>query len=95
MTELWEGVEINMNFLVHFGGKLMKDFNNSNNYKNIQSPVLIVTGKYDFGCPYYLWEDFKDIIPNFSLIIYENAGHNPMLEIPDDFTRDVLEWVKN
>ena len=95
MTELWEGVEINMNFLDHFWGNLMEDFNNTDNYKKIQSPVLIVAGKYDFGCPYYLWEDLKNIIPNFTLKVYENAGHNPMLEIPDEFTKDLLVWVKN
>lgn len=95
LTEMWEGVELNMNFLNHYGGNLMKDFNNTDNYKNIQSPVLIVAGKYDFGAPYYLWDDLKDIIPDFTLKVYENAGHNPMLEIPDEFTRNILEWVKN
>ncbi len=92
---MWEGVELNMNFLNHYYGNLMKDFNNIDNYKNIQSPVLIISGKYDFGAPYYLWDDLKDIIPDFTLKVYENAGHNPMLEIPDEFTRNILEWVKN
>lgn len=95
MTELWEDTEINMNFLNHFWGKLMKDFNNTDNYKNIQSPVLIIAGKYDFGAPYYLWDDLKNIIPDFTLKVYENAGHNPMLEIPKEFTKTIVEWIKS
>ena len=95
MTELWEGIEINMNFLNHFWGKLMKDFNNTDNYKNIQSPVLIIAGKYDFGAPYYLWDDLKNIIPDFTLKVYENAGHNPMLEIPKEFTKTIVEWIES
>ena len=54
---LWEGVDINMNFLNHYWGKLMKDFDNTDNYNNIQAPVLIIAGKYDYRAPYYLWHD--------------------------------------
>jgi proline iminopeptidase len=92
-TEFWEGVEINMNFLNHYYGKLMNDFDNSDQYKSIKAPVIVVTGKYDFGAPYYLWEEFIDIIPDFTLKVYNNAGHNPFMEIPQDFTQDLLQWV--
>ena len=84
-----------MNFLNHFWGKLMKDFDNTDNYKNIQAPVLIIAGKYDYGAPYYLWGDLKDIIPNFTLKVYEDAGHNPMLEIPEEFTKTIVEWIES
>jgi proline iminopeptidase len=93
-TSFWEGVEINMAFLYHYGGTLMQNFDNSEKYKNIKSPVLVLTGKYDFGAPYHLWEEFNGIIPNFTLKVYEHAGHNPFMEYPEDFTKDVLEWVK-
>ena len=93
-SSFWDGVEINMAFLSHYGGTLMKDFDNSENYKNIKTPILVITGKYDFGAPYYLWEDFEGIIPSFTLKVYEHAGHNPFMEYPEDFTKDVLEWTK-
>lgn len=93
-SRFWEGVEINMAFLFHYGGTLMQNFDNSEKYNNIKSPVLVLTGKYDFGAPYYLWEEFNGRISNFTLKIYEHAGHNPFMEYPEDFTKDVLEWVK-
>jgi len=73
----------------------MKDFDNTEAYKDIKSPVLVISGKYDFGAPYRLWEDYNDIIPNFTLKVYENAGHKPFMEIPEDFAKDVLKWVKS
>ncbi len=54
---------------------------------------LVLSGKYDFPCPYYLWEKYESIIPNLTLKVYERAGHNPFMEYPEEFTRDVLAWV--
>ena len=93
-SKFWDGVEINMNFLSHYGGTLMNDFDHTEAYKNIKAPVLVMTGKYDFGAPYYLWEDYQDIIPGFTLKVYEYAGHNPFMEIPEEFAEDVLKWVE-
>lgn len=93
-SRFWDGVQINMAFLQHYGGELMKDFDHSKAYKTIRSPVLVVAGKYDFGAPYYLWETFREIIPGFTLKVYEHAGHNPFMEIPEEFTTDVVHWVQ-
>jgi proline iminopeptidase len=94
-SRFWDGIEINMNFLSHYGGTLMKNFDNTEAYRNIKSPVLVVSGKYDFGAPYYLWEEYNDIIPNFTHKVYNKAGHNPFMEIPEDFTKDIFKWVKS
>lgn len=94
MTELWEGVEVNMDFVNHFWGVLMRDFDNTGNYKNIKTPVLVIAGKYDFGAPYYLWDDVKEIIPDFTLHVFQNAGHNPMLEIPGEFNEVIFDWIE-
>ena len=61
----------------------------------IKTPIFVIAGKYDFGAPYYLWEDYHNIIPDFTLKVYENAGHNPFMEIPEDFAKYVLSWVKS
>ena len=94
MTGIWEGVKLNIPFAYYFWGQLMKDFNNAKNYSKIENPVLIISGKYDFGAPYYLWEPIKKTISNSTFIIFEKAGHNPMLEQPEKFAKIVLNWVK-
>jgi len=95
MTELWKGVEINMDFINHFWGVLMRDFDNTENYTNIKAPVLVISGKYDFGAPYYLWNDVEEIIPDFTFHVFQNAGHNPMIEIPEEFNEYVFNWIES
>jgi proline iminopeptidase len=94
-SSFWKGIEINMAFLSHYGGTLMKDFDHSERYQEIEAPILVLTGKYDFGASYYLWEKYESSIPDFTLKVYEHAGHNPFMEYPEEFARDVLEWVRS
>jgi pimeloyl-ACP methyl ester carboxylesterase len=89
---LWNGIEINMDFINNYFGRILNEYDNTANYSNITTPVLIITGKHDYVCPYYLWEDVYPNIPNSKFILYEEAGHNPSLEIPEKFTRDLVDW---
>lgn len=95
MSQFWEGVQINTDFTNHFNGVLLKDFDNSKKYQYINNPVLVIAGRYDFWAPYYLWKDVKDLMPDFTFHLFENAGHNPMLEVPDEFDRVVVEWIES
>lgn len=93
MTEIWKDVKLNIPFAYYFWGKLMKDFDNTSNYKKIRTPILVMSGKYDFGAPYFLWEPFKKIIPDFTFYYFRKAGHNPMLERPGKFTKIIRSWI--
>lgn len=94
MADLWEGVEINMDFVNHYWG-LIYGFDNTDKYHLIKAPVLIFAGRYDYGCPYFLYDEVKDIIPNYTFILFENAGHNPMFEIQDEFDKKLIDWIKS
>ncbi|MGM0408354.1 MAG: alpha/beta fold hydrolase [Bacteroidota bacterium] len=95
MDGLWDGVKINMKFVNHYWGNLLNNLDNTEKYKTIESPVLVITGKYDYGCPYYLWNDLDNEMTNLKLVVFENAGHNPMLETPKKFTNTVVNWTEN
>jgi pimeloyl-ACP methyl ester carboxylesterase len=45
--------------------------------------------------PLYLWDDVKGIVPEYTFHLFENAGHNPMLEIPEEFDKVVVEWIES
>jgi proline iminopeptidase len=94
MTDLWEGVELNMDFINHFWG-FIYGFDNTDKYHLIKAPVLIFAGRYDYGCPYFLYDEVKDIIPNYTFILLENGGHNPMFEIPEEFDKKLIDWIKS
>lgn len=86
---------VNMDFVNHFWGVLMREFDHTAEYGGIRTPVLVIAGKYDFNTPYFLWEEISGIIPDFTFHLFENAGHNPMLEVPQEFDRVVVEWIES
>ena len=55
---------------------------------NITCPTLLLWGKHDIWIPVSDAQVFKDKINNSKLIIYDNAGHIPMEEIPENTALD-------
>lgn len=51
----------------------------------IQAPTLLIWGKEDNITPAFVGEDFQEKIPNATLHFFENCGHAPMMEYPQDF----------
>ena len=94
MTDLWRGVELNVDFINRYWG-FIYGFDNTDKYNMTKVPVLIIAGRYDYGCPYFLYDEIKDIIPNYTFILFDNAGHNPMIEIPEEFDKKLIDWMKS
>ncbi len=84
---------VKMDFVDRFWNGILKDYDQRAAYRNIAAPVLVLAGKYDFGAPYFLWDDVVPTMPRATFHLFENAGHNPMLESPADFDRVLLAWI--
>jgi proline iminopeptidase len=94
MSDIWEGIETNIDFVNRYW-ELIYGVDNTDKLHLIKTPVLVVSGRYDFWAPYYLWDEVKKIIPDITFILFENAGHNPMIEIPEEFDKKVIEWIRS
>jgi pimeloyl-ACP methyl ester carboxylesterase len=64
------------------------------NIPTITIPVLIQWGKEDNLITTDVATRFHNDLPNDTLIIYDNAGHIPMEEIPIKTARDVRAFLK-
>lgn len=93
MTKIWEGERANMDFIGHYW-KIVYGYDNTDKYPQIKAPVLIISGRYDFGSPYFLYDGVKDQIPDFKFVLFEKAGHNPMLEVPEKFDKTIINWLQ-
>lgn len=72
------------------------DYESSFEKLEIDVPIKIITGKYDF--PVFsknevvkYFEEFKDV----EIIEFQEAGHYPMIESPVLFASKIEFWVKN
>jgi proline iminopeptidase len=94
MTDLWEGVELDADFNDYYL-EMVHGVDNTDKYHLIKAPVIVFSGRYDFWAPYYLWDDGKDLIPDFTFVLFDNAGHNPMLESREEFDKKLIDWIKS
>lgn len=69
---------------------------NSDQLFKVKLPTLLLWGKYDFVCPPELAEDIEKNIGSSDVnkIIYATSGHSPMVNEPDKFWSDLVEWVR-
>ncbi len=58
----------------------------------IEVPVLILWGQHDVTTPLSYAQAFDEALPESEKIIYPNAAHLPMEEIPQAVARDIDRW---
>jgi len=63
----------------------------------INSPVLLLWGKYDFVCPPQLADDLVSRISSRDITrkLFDNSGHSPMFNEPVAFWQTVAGWVNS
>lgn len=59
----------------------------------IQSPTLIVWGDRDRWVPVAHASEFRQRLPNATMAVLPRAGHNPMVDQPEEFNKLVLGFL--
>ena len=60
----------------------------------ILTPTLLVYGDHDVRAPLSVAEDLRAAIANSTLLVLPGAGHVCNIEAPDDFNREVREFLR-
>jgi len=60
----------------------------------IQQPTLVMWGRHDQVTPFSNARLFNQKINNSELIVYDNASHLPMEEIPQQVASDIDQWLQ-
>lgn len=60
----------------------------------IRQKVLVQWGKHDQWIPYAMADSFGTHIPHSVVKVYENAGHVPMEEIPEETVADAIQFLQ-
>src|SRR5205807_586120 len=90
-SPLWEDVEINLAVEDQvFAPEVLGDWH----LQPLDAPVFLALGRFDYGVPFYEWEEPKKSFSNLGYKLYPRSGHHPPYEQPDEFAADVVEWAR-
>jgi len=64
-------------------GRLLQGWTVMERLGGIETPTLVIAGRYDFLFPPEHQAILADRLPNAQLVLVERAGHNPHMEQPD------------
>lgn len=62
--------------------------------ERIKIPTLILWGRYDQWIPVEQAENFRKKLPWSQVVIYDNAGHIPHEEIPEQTLADAVKFLR-
>ena len=66
----------------------------TNNISKVKAPVLHTWGTKDITVPEYMIKDnVKAMEEQSKYIVYEDCGHSPLVDVPDQLTKDILEFI--
>lgn len=60
---------------------------------HINTPTLLIWGKEDRITPIHVAYEFEAMLPHVQLVIFENCGHVPMMEKPEDFNAVLASYL--
>ena len=90
---IWIGKQFSASMVGHLFGVLLKDYDKTDQYSNIITPVFLAHGRYDYAVPCHLWDESKKQFPEVTFHLFEHSGHFPMIEEQELFNSRIIEWL--
>jgi len=90
---LWQDVTVIPEMFDYVWGHLFKNIDITKGLENLNIPVLLMLGRYDYWNPPHLWEPLRSRFKNLTIRIFEKSGHTPQLEEPEFFNKELLQWL--
>lgn len=84
----WALAQLNMSDIHNFYSA------GTQNIQNIKAKTLHLWGKKDLIVPEYMvLENYKALENQSTFKIYEDCGHSPFVDVPDEITEDILNFI--
>jgi proline iminopeptidase len=80
-----------MDLLAHLMGTLARGWDVTAGAP-LRVPTFIALGRHDYVVPHVLWDGIA--LPNATVHVFPQSGHQPFVEEPAAFTAAVLGWMK-
>jgi proline iminopeptidase len=90
---LFAGADAKPRLVKHIMGTLTPEWDVTVGSSSLRVPIFIAHGRYDYTVPYVLWEGIAAKLPNATLQIFGQSGHQPFFEEPDRFIAALADWM--
>jgi pimeloyl-ACP methyl ester carboxylesterase len=60
----------------------------------LKMPVHIIWGKQDRLSPVQYADEYKKLLPHAKVTLYDNCGHLPYTEYPEQYAKDIAGFIK-
>lgn len=85
---LWSLTTFNMSQLTN--GVTLGD----GSIQNVKAPVLSIWGKNDIIVLEYMIDETCEALENCKKVVFENSGHSPYIDQPDQLEKEIREFLK-
>lgn len=92
---MWEGQAQSNPEVMERLLKLLYEYDLEQGPGQIETPVFVAMGLYDYMIPHTLWEDEVHKLPNATFYLFEKSGHTPQFEEPELFAEKLIEWFES
>jgi len=92
-TWMFDPIEFDSPTFNHFLGVILEDYHVGATLREVTVPVFLALGRYDYLVPHITWGPLKGAMPGLTCRVFDESGHYPMMEEPDRFDRELLEWL--
>lgn len=73
--------------------EMLGNFDNHNSYKDLENPILIISGKYDQMCPPEAGKEIAELAKNSKYVLLEKSGHMLGFEQREDAIAEVEKFL--
>ena len=74
--------------------KACREFDARNRLHKIRVPTMVLVGNQDIALPPSYSKELAEKIPGAKLVVLDGGGHGFNFEIPDEFNKAVLDFVR-
>lgn len=92
-THLWQDVKVIPEIMDYLWSKVFREINITKHLDQLNIPVFLGLGRYDYWNPPYLWEKIRLYFNDLTIRVFEKSGHTPQFEESELFDNELLQWL--
>lgn len=91
----FEGARARPEFFARLMGPLTAGWSAEPAVVELEAPLLLAFGRYDYSVPYTMWEEITPDLPRATLTLFAESGHYPFFEEGPHFASVLADWVRS